>query len=278
MTLDLAPPAFAVALAHRWLAEDPRQALAHFTWVNNVTLAADRCRFAYDEQGSCLTRRLDLPFTAVAVLAQTAAAVRGLAAELVPSERRPVYTLAPAATAALLQEAVRVDDLRPEWQMVFQGDAEALDPGPARPLGHADLPAMCGLARLGGAMVFGPEALAHGAFFGVFVGAELVAMGGVQNELPGWAEIGSIVTHPAHRRRGHATHVVAALVRYLQTRGQRAFLCLFQDNEAALRLYEKLGFAVVNELMLVRWFGYSLSRPSPEGASGNGGNRPTDSQ
>lgn len=252
MTLDLAPPAFAVTLAHRWLAEDPRQALAHFTWVNNVTLAAGRCRFAYDEQGACLTRRLDLPFTAVAVLASTAAAVRRLAAELVPLQQ-PAYTLAPAVTAVLLQEAVRVDDIRPEWQMVFQGDAEALDPGPARPLDQGDLPAMSALARLGGAMVFGPEALAHGTFFGVFVGTELVAMGGVQNELPGWAEIGSIVTHPAHRRQGHATHVVAALVRHLQACGRRAFLCLFQDNEAALRLYEKLGFAIVNELMLVRW-------------------------
>ncbi|MCX7853589.1 MAG: GNAT family N-acetyltransferase [Caldilineales bacterium] len=252
MPLALAPPAFAVALAHRWLAENPRQALAHFTWVNNVTLAADRCRFAYDEQGSCLTRRLDLPFTAVAVLAETAAAVRRLAAELVPPHW-PVYTLAPTSTAALLREAVGVDEIRPEWQMVFRGDAGTLDPGPARPLGRADLPAMMALARLGGAMVFGAEAMAHGAFFGVFVGAELVAMGGVQNELPGWAEIGSIVTHPAHRRQGHATHVVAALVRYLQARGQQTFLCLFQDNEAAFRLYDKLGFAVLNELVLVRW-------------------------
>jgi ribosomal protein S18 acetylase RimI-like enzyme len=252
VTLAFAPPAFAVALAHRWLEEDPRQALAQFTWVNNVTLGADRCRFAYDEQGSCLTRRLELPFAAVAVLAATATAVRRLAPELV-SPKQSVYTLAPTNTATLLRTAVVVETVRPEWQMVFQGDAHALDPGPARRLDQADLPAMIALARLGGAMVFSPDALTHGAFFGVFAGAELVAMGGVQNELPGWAELGSIVTHPDHRRRGYAGHVVAALLRHLQARGQRAFLCLFQDNETAFRLYEKLGFAVINELMLVRW-------------------------
>jgi len=252
MTLSATPPAFAVVQAHRWLAQNPSQALAHFTWVNNVTLAAGQCRFAHDGQATCLTRRRGLPFTAVAMYAETAAAIPSLAAELVTGTE-PVYSLVPMTVAALLTEAVLVETMRPEWQMVFRGNAGDLDPGPARPLGRADLPAMMALARLGGAMVFTPRALREGAFFGVFVGDELVAMGGVQNELPGWAEIGAIVTHPAHRRRGYAGHVVAALVRSLQTRGQGVFLCLFQDNTAARNLYEKLGFTVVNALSLLRW-------------------------
>ncbi len=252
MTLSATPPAFAVAQAQRWLVLDPSQALAHFTWVNNVTLAAGKCRFAHDGQATCLTRRRGLPFTAVAVFAETAAAIPPLAAELVAGSP-PVYSLVPTSMAALLTEAVRVETIRPEWQMVFRGKTCDLDPGPARPLSRADLPAMMALARLGGAMVFTPRALWEGAFFGVFVGDELVAMGGVQNELPGWAEIGAIVTHPAHRRQGYAGHVVAALVHYLQGRGQEVFLCLFQDNTAARNLYEKLGFAVVNTLQLLRW-------------------------
>ncbi len=252
MTLSSTPPAFAVAQAHRWLALNPAQALAHFTWVNNVTLAAGQCRFAHDGQTTCLTRRRGLPFTAVAVFAETAAAIPSLAKELLTGTEA-AYSLVPMTVAALLTEAVPVEKVRPEWQMVFRGNACDLDPGPARPLGRADLPAMRALARLGGAMAFTPAALQQGPFFGVFVADTLVAMGGVQNELPGWAEIGSIVTHPAHRRRGYAGYVVAALVRHLQTQGRHVFLCLFQDNTAARSLYEKLGFTVLQELHLLRW-------------------------
>ncbi len=252
---DSVPPPAALALAQRWLADDPQAALANFTWVNNVTTAAGHCRFAWERSGAavhCLARRLGLPFTAISVEGSDPSIVRRLAAELLPAGQ-PAYTLAPPRIAAVLIQAAQVLEVHPEWQMVFRAGVDGLDPGPARSLGPADLPAMQMLARVGEAMVFSPESLQRGAFFGVFVADDLVAMGGVQNELPGWAEIGSIVTHPAHRRRGYAAQVVSALIRHLAAGERRVFLCLFQTNTQARALYEKLGFALANELQLLHW-------------------------
>lgn len=252
---DPGPPPAALALAHQWLADEPQSALANFTWVNNVTTAAGHCHFAWDGTGAavhCLARRRGLPFTAISVEGSDPAIVRRLAVELLPAGQS-AYTLAPPRIAAVLGQAAQVEECHPEWQMVFRPTAAALDPGLARPLGLADLPAMQRLAQVGEAMVFSPESLQRGAFFGVFAAAELVAMGGVQNELPGWAEIGSIVTHPAHRRQGYAAQVVSALIRHLAASDRRVFLCLFQTNTPARALYEKLGFAIANELQLLHW-------------------------
>ncbi|MCO6451041.1 MAG: GNAT family N-acetyltransferase [Caldilineales bacterium] len=137
--------------------------------------------------------------------------------------------------------------------MHFRGDPTALASGPLRRLNEADLPDMMALAAAGDAMVFSPQSLKRGEFFGIFVGPELAAMGGVQTYLPGHAEIGSIVTHPQYRRQGYATQVVHALIRHLHVQDCQTFLCLFQTNRSARSLYEKLGFEVINELYLMHW-------------------------
>lgn len=253
--LHSTPPLPAVALAYDWLSKNPKQALANFTWVNNVTLGAAHCRFACDEAKEdvhCLARHVALPFTAISVEATDPAILRRLAARLLPTNQA-AYTLAPQRISAILSEAACIIEIHPEWQMVFRSAACSLDPGAARLLGPGDLPAMQGLAQTGEAMVFSPDSLQRGAFYGVFAAGELAAMGGVQNELPGWAEIGSIVTHPAYRRQGYAAQVVSALIHHLQDRGQGVFLCLFQTNTPARALYEKLGFEIANELHLLHW-------------------------
>ncbi len=249
------PPPSAVALAYDWLSKHPKQALANFTWVNNVTLGAAHCRFACDETTEavhCLARHIALPFTAISVEATDPAILRLLATQLLPPDQA-AYTLAPRRITAVLSEVAHLIEVHPEWQMIFRSGAGSLDPGAARLLGPSDLPAMQGLAQAGEAMVFSPDSLQRGAFYGVFVAGELAAMGGVQNELPGWAEIGSIVTHPAYRRQGHAAQVVSALIHHLKDRGQGVFLCLFQTNTPARALYEKLGFEIANELHLLHW-------------------------
>lgn len=252
MTLSATPPAFAANLARRWLAGDPLQALANFTWMSNVSVGASYCRFAHDDESTCLAQHLSLPFTAISVEGEDPDVVRRLTAELLPPGQH-AFTLAPARIAALLRQAASILDARPEWQMFLRAGVDNLDPGSARRLTPADLPAMQELAQTGEAMVFSPESIARGAFFGVYRGQELAAMGGVQTELPGLSEIGSIVTHPACRRQSYATQVVAALIHHLHARDQHVFLCLFQTNTAARALYEKMGFEIANELTLLCW-------------------------
>ena len=57
---------------------------------------------------------------------------------------------------------------------------------------------------------------------------------------------------PTHRRRGHARRVVAALVRAHVAQGRRVFLMVFQTNQAAIRLYEGLGFVQLRPMFLMQ--------------------------
>lgn len=53
-----------------------------------------------------------------------------------------------------------------------------------------------------------------------------------------------IIIDPAHRRQGHGERLMLALLNWgIQQRAHAAYLQVTCDNEPALKLYEKLGFA-----------------------------------
>ena len=71
----------------------------------------------------------------------------------------------------------------------------------------------------------------------------LLAMAGERLHLTGFTEISAVCTHPDARGRGLA----AALTRHVAPRailerGETPFLHVAADNDAALRVYERLGF------------------------------------
>ncbi|RGD57037.1 GNAT family N-acetyltransferase [Kitasatospora xanthocidica] len=68
-----------------------------------------------------------------------------------------------------------------------------------------------------------------------------------------WARIHTVVTDPAHRRRGHARAVTTALVRALRLRGCGSIE--LRATEAGAPLYRALGFHPVD--------GYMTLRPGP---------------
>ena len=257
MTIASSPPQAAIDFAHSLLAHDPAAALANYTWINNVTVGAAHCRFAFEGDEHCLAHHQALPFPAISVEGHDPAIVAHLIDELISAAQlppdQPFYSLVPERIATVLTAATTVLSAHSEWQMLYRGVPGQLDPGSARLLLPADLPAMTALARVTDAMVFSADTFARGQFFGVYVDDELIAMGGVQTKLPGFSEIGSIATHPRYRRQGYASQIVAALTQHLLAQGQDVFLVLFQTNTAALALYQKLGFEVVGELKLMRW-------------------------
>jgi GNAT superfamily N-acetyltransferase len=60
-----------------------------------------------------------------------------------------------------------------------------------------------------------------------------------------WLGLRSIAVDQDHRRQGHGTAIVSALLEWGAERGARtAYLQVFADNEPALALYAKLGFSV----------------------------------
>jgi len=87
------------------------------------------------------------------------------------------------------------------------------------------------------------------AYFGVFVGAQLVstcALAMVPNLTRGCRPYGiveNVVTHAAHRKRGYGGRVVqAALAHAWASRCYKVMLLTGRREPATLRFYESLGF------------------------------------
>jgi ribosomal protein S18 acetylase RimI-like enzyme len=129
-------------------------------------------------------------------------------------------------------------------------------PGPAAPsdarlLSLPDLPALASLlARREGFAPFTAEMLRHGVYAGVRAGGELVAVAGthVVAAERGVAALGNVFTAPEARGRGLARAATAAVIEELVARGcDRVVLNVAADNEAALRLYRRLGFVTACE-------------------------------
>jgi ribosomal protein S18 acetylase RimI-like enzyme len=231
------------------LLADPDWVLAHFTLAADLTTLQEECRFV--RSGEALMARYGgLPFPALAFLGRDPGQLAGLAAQLVGPDES-FYLLLNEGQAQLAEWAFAVEQVQPEWQMLFAGDPADLDPGRAVPLRAADLGAMRDLAADAGLMALESDPFRYGPAFGVWEAGQLVAMGATHLRVPGAAEIGNVATRAAHRRRGYARQAVAALVQAHVAVGRRVFLMVFQANHAAVRLYEDLGFVRLRPMFLM---------------------------
>lgn len=91
--------------------------------------------------------------------------------------------------------------------------------------------------------------LETGRYFGLRHGKELVAAAGVHvvSEAYEVAALGNIATAPSYRRRGLASRATARLGLDLLDSCPQIGLNVRSDNGAALALYQRLGFEVVDE-------------------------------
>jgi GNAT superfamily N-acetyltransferase len=78
------------------------------------------------------------------------------------------------------------------------------------------------------------------AYASVALGGEVVAVGRAVADT-GWVGVFGMGTLPTARGRGAARAVLAALARWAE--GDRMYLQVERDNAAAMRLYERMGFA-----------------------------------
>ncbi len=203
-----------------------------------------------------------LPFLAVALWSEEpeicAALLRALAAHQPRLRREPVYALVAEPICHQLKAVAEIEEVQEEIKRVLS--PAGLTPAtmaPARweavPLTARDLPALEALYGTVPAMAWGPKALDLGPFRGVYSGGELAAAAGTHFHTPQVSEIGHIVTRPEHRRQGMAEATIRAVAADLAGRSERIFLMHFDDNEAAGRLYERLGFLPYGRLYLTRF-------------------------
>jgi GNAT superfamily N-acetyltransferase len=126
-------------------------------------------------------------------------------------------------------------------------------------LGAGDLPGMRELAAHAKPGPFATRTHELGTFLGIHEGDRLVAMAGERFRLPGLVEISAVSTQAEYRGRGYGTALLAAVAARIRAAGQMPFLHLYADNEAALKLYRKMGFAQRTTLVLT---GLALRKPA----------------
>lgn len=133
----------------------------------------------------------------------------------------------------------------PCLQMHYAGPTPVADSDPTLViLTPSDAPDMVALKALAFPGYFYRRAYILGDFFGVRhpKTGELIAMGGERLAVPGFREISSLCTHPAHTGQGHAAKLMRRIMRAQFERGARSFLHVIAANERPIRLYEHLGF------------------------------------
>ena len=109
----------------------------------------------------------------------------------------------------------------------------------------ADMVALVGRTQPG---PFEARTYEFGGYLGVRRGGVLVAMAGQRLQPSGWTEISAVCTDESVRGQGLAGRLVRAVAADIAGRGDRALLHVAQSNAGAIRLYEKLGFAVRREV------------------------------
>lgn len=115
-------------------------------------------------------------------------------------------------------------------------------------LTDADAPEMLALARLTEPGPFLARTHTMGAFRGIRIEGRLAAMAGERFRFPGHTELSGVCTHPDYRGRGLARRLSAAVAARIEARGELPFLHAWKANQAAISLYESLGFELRAEV------------------------------
>ena len=110
-------------------------------------------------------------------------------------------------------------------------------------LGEADAPEMLALAQLTEPGPFLARTHTMGRFMGVRINGRLAAMAGERMRFPGFTEVSGVCTHPDFRGRGLARTLSSVIANAIQQRGEQPFLHAWTSNQAAIALYQRLGFA-----------------------------------
>jgi GNAT superfamily N-acetyltransferase len=161
----------------------------------------------------------------------------------------------PAAGTALFRASV--PEPPPGWTVHHRGhghqmlvSAAALEPSVAtidppiiRRLTMADVGEALALVELARPGPFAERTIEMGRYWGHFDPDDrLLAMAGERMHLTGHTEISAVCTHPDARGRGLAAELTRHVARAILDRGETPFLHVAEGNDAAHRVYERLGF------------------------------------
>jgi ribosomal protein S18 acetylase RimI-like enzyme len=158
------------------------------------------------------------------------------------------------AVGLFLQEPLRMPE---GWTLVRGGVLVQMVAPQPRPVAAAPLPdvelrrlnaadaqAMVDLAHLTEPGPFQLRTLELGTFYGILQSGRLLAMAGKRMHVPGAIEVSGVCTHPDARGRGYARQLMSRVMEEIVQAGRMPFLHTLASNEAAIRIYEGLGFVL----------------------------------
>jgi len=147
------------------------------------------------------------------------------------------------------------DDLRVPfrvtgYQMVADGWTGEADPE-ALELGPDDAAEMLDLADRTKPGPFLLRTRELGRYVGVRHEGRLIAMAGERMHPPGYTEVSAVCTDEEFRGRGLAERLVRTICAGIVARGETPILHVAGTNTGAIRLYERMGFAIRREIEFV---------------------------
>ena len=214
-------------------------------------------------EGSKLALRYQADVSPFAAAADDSADALQALASIIPPGGHIMLLQAGAAPVPPGTVADMVDE---GVQMVAQRSDVPDVPPEVIDLHDADAADMLELATLTRPGPFLPRTHRLGRFVGVRRAGRLVAMAGERMSIPGFTEVSGVCTHPDFRGKGHAALLSRIVAARIAARGETPFLHAFASNHAAIRLYERLGFAHRSHMRVVAL--RVVEPTSPHGVSG----------
>jgi predicted GNAT family acetyltransferase len=200
---------------------------------------------AHIATGSARAKRMQAPFGMFAAAADDSAESLAELAALVPRDGAILLLQAgsnplPPGTAAQMT--------LPGVQMIARSLSPLEPDSRFRPLGPGDVAGMLELAALTQPGPFFERTAEIGPFWGAHEDGRLVAMAGERLRFGDYVEVSGVCTHPDFRGRGYAGLLSRLVATQILKQGKTPFLHAVSSNTSAIRLYEKLGFALRSEV------------------------------
>ncbi|MFL5787526.1 MAG: GNAT family N-acetyltransferase [Flavisolibacter sp.] len=117
-------------------------------------------------------------------------------------------------------------------------------------LGEEHIPAMQKLTKMTNPGPFLPRTIDFGYYQGIFNQNQLIAMTGQRLHPDPYIEISAVCTHPDYTGKGYAAKLVNSQINIITGMSRIPFLHVYQDNLAAVKLYEKLGFQIRKQMLV----------------------------
>ncbi|MEH3113403.1 GNAT family N-acetyltransferase [Pedobacter terrae] len=86
-------------------------------------------------------------------------------------------------------------------------------------------------------------------YTGIFVEGKLAAMAGHRFFPRPFREVSAVCTHPDHLGKGYAFKILQEQIKRILLRLEIPFLHVKNDNEGAIKLYQKLGFEIRTDMI-----------------------------